>query len=154
MVCPWYWSEILNSCLQWETLYVADSKGILSNLGRAIYTEFTESVVLTEVMRQAGSDDAQIRFRQALLRLRNAAVTENDWQLFMTRTIESARVNREGLTLFDEAIRLFSTVEEVAEYNVAYIRRLGSPIAHIKAIHNCVEAKKASEDELGVFMRV
>ena len=54
----------------------------------------------TEVMRQAGSDDTQIRFRQTLLRLRNAAVTENDWQLFMTRTIESARVNRENLTLF------------------------------------------------------
>ncbi len=43
-------------------LYVADSKGILSNLGRAIYTEFMELVVPTEVMRQAGSDGAQIRF--------------------------------------------------------------------------------------------
>ena len=105
--------------------------------------------MLTKVMRQAGSDDAQIRFRQAFLRLRNAAVTENDWQLFMTRTIESAGVNRENLTLFDEAIRLFLTVEEVAEYNVAYLRRLGRPIAHIKAIHNCAEAKKASEDEAG-----
>ena len=61
-------------------LYVADLKGILSNLGRAMCTEFTESVVLTEVMRQSGRDDAQVRFREALLRLRNAAVTGNDWQ--------------------------------------------------------------------------
>ena len=130
-------------------LYVADSKGTLSNLGRAMYTEFTESVVLTEVMRQVGSDNAQIRFKQALLRLRNAAVTKNDWQLFMTRTIESTRVNKENLTLFDEAIRLFSTVEEVAEYNVAYLRRLGRPIAHIKAIHDCAEAKRPVKMKLG-----
>ena len=65
-------------------------------------------------MRQADSDNAQIKFRQALLRLRNAAVTEIDWQNFMTPTIETARVNRENLTLFDEAIQLFSTVKEVA----------------------------------------
>ena len=63
-------------------LYVADSNGILPNLARVMYTEFTESVVLTEVMRQAGSEDAQVRFRKALLRLRNAAVAENGWQTF------------------------------------------------------------------------
>ena len=67
----------------------------------------------------------------------------------MPCTIESVLVNKENLTLFDETIRLFSTVEVVAEYNVAYLCRVGRPIDYIKAIHNCAEANKNREDEAG-----
>ena len=53
-----------------------------------MYTEFVAAVVLTQVMHQAGSDPAQVRFREALLWLRNAEVTEDDWHLFMTRRFD------------------------------------------------------------------
>ena len=52
-----------------------------------MYTEFIAAVVLTQGMHQAGSDPAQVRCREALLRLRNAEVTEDDWHLFMTRRL-------------------------------------------------------------------
>ena len=57
------------------SLYMAAAKGVLSNKGRAMYAEFGAAVVLTQVMRQAGSDPAQVRFREGLLRLINAEVT-------------------------------------------------------------------------------
>ena len=78
-------------------LYMAAAKGVLSNKGRAMYTEFGAAVVLTQVMRQAGTDPAQVRFREALLRLRNAEVTD-DWHLIMTRTAGAAQRNGEDLT--------------------------------------------------------
>ena len=93
-------------------------------------------------MCQACSDPAQVRFREALLRLRNAEVTEDYWYLFMTRTAGAAQRNGEDLTRFVEAIRLFPTVERVAEYNLACLHRLNHPIAHIKAVHNCADDKK------------
>ena len=131
-------------------LYMAAAKGVLSNKGRAMYIEFGAAVELTQVMRQAGSDPAQVRFKEALLRVRKAEVTEDDdWHLFMTRTARAAQRNGEDLTRFVEAIRLFPTVERVAEYILARLHRLNSPIAHIKAVHNCAEAKKAYEVEDG-----
>ena len=39
----------------------------------------SKAVVLTQVMRQAGQDPEQVRFRDILLRLRNAQVTIEDW---------------------------------------------------------------------------
>ena len=128
---------------------MATANGVLSNKGRAMYTEFGAAVVPTQVRSQAGSDPAQVRFREALLRLRNAEVTEDDWHLFMARTAGAAQRNGEDLTRFIEAIRLFPTVEKVAEYNLARLHHLNCPIAHIKAVHNCAVAKKANEGEAG-----
>ena len=61
----------------------------------------------------------------------------------MTRTAAAAQRNGEDLTRFVEAIRLFPTLERVAEYNLACLHRLNRPIAHMKAVHNCAEAQKS-----------
>ena len=54
------------------TLYLPDVRSALSDLGRTAYQSFTEAIVLTQVMRQAGQDSEQVRFREILLKLRDA----------------------------------------------------------------------------------
>ena len=71
-------------------------------------------------MRQAGQDAGQERFRNLLLRLRNAELTVEDWKYLMTRTTGEVGDTKP----FDEALRLYPTIEAVAEHNVA-----GQPIA-------------------------
>ena len=61
-------------------LYTTDSRSDLSDQGRTAYLQFDKAFTLTQVMRQAGSDPDQVRFRDILLRLRNAQVTKEDWE--------------------------------------------------------------------------
>ena len=56
-------------------LYTTDSRSELSDQGRAAYQTFQQAVVLDQVMRQAGQDPEQVKFRDILLRLRDATVT-------------------------------------------------------------------------------
>ena len=65
-------------------LYSSDVRSALSDLGRTAYQSFSKAVVLTQVIRQAGQDHEQVRFREILLRLRDAQVTIDDWQHLMT----------------------------------------------------------------------
>ena len=67
-------------------LYTTDSRSELSDQGRAAYQIFQLAVVLDQVMRQAGQDPEQVKFRDILLRLRDAKVTLSDWNHLMTRT--------------------------------------------------------------------
>ena len=89
----------------------------ISDRGRAIYQMFNTAVVLQQQMRQNGNSIEQVAFRELLFRLRNAAVTVEDWQLLMTRSI--ARVSSSELDAFADAPRLFPTIESVCEYNLA-----------------------------------
>ena len=51
-------------------LYTSVSRSSISDLGRSAYQTFDKAVVLTQVMRQSGQDQEQVRFREILLRLR------------------------------------------------------------------------------------
>ena len=64
-------------------LYSSDDQLFLPLVGTA-YQSFSKAVVLIWVMRQAGQDPEQVRFREILLRLRDAQVTIDDWQHLMT----------------------------------------------------------------------
>ena len=67
-------------------LYTTDSRSELSDQGRTAYQTFHQAVVLDQVMWQAGQDPEQVKFRDILLRLRDAKVTLSDWNHLMTRT--------------------------------------------------------------------
>ena len=112
-------------------LYTTDSRSELSDQGRAAYQTFTQAVVLDQVMRQAGQDPEQVKFRDILLRLRNAEVTVTDWNHLMTRT----RTQVQDVSPFSSALHLIPTVEAVDEYNIAQLQASGQPIATIKAVH-------------------
>ena len=98
--------------------------------------------MLTEVLRQDGQDREQVRFRELLLHLRDGEVSVADWELLMTHCrsqVDSAA--------FDDALHLHSTVQAVAEYNVAKLRNTGEPIATMKAVHTGPNASKASPED-------
>ena len=67
-------------------LYSSDVRSALSDLGRTTYQSFSKAVLLTQVMRQAGQDPEQVRFRE-ILRLRDEQVIIDDWQHLMTRSL-------------------------------------------------------------------
>ena len=126
-------------------LYTTDSRSELSDQGRAAYQTFQQAVVLDQVMRQAGQDPEQVKFRDILLRLRDAEVTVADWNHLMTRTPTRVQV----VTPFSTALHLIPTVEAVVEYNVAQLQASGQPIATIKAVHTGPNATKAPADNAG-----
>ena len=66
-------------------LYMSVPKSSISDLGRSAYQTFDKAVVLTQVMRQREQDQEQVRFRENLLRLRDASVTKADWDHLMTK---------------------------------------------------------------------
>ena len=126
-------------------LYTTDSRSELSDQGRAAYQTFQQAVVLDQVIRQAGQDPEQVKFRDILLRLRDAKVTLSDWNHLMTRT--PTRV--QDLSPFSTALHLIPTVEAVVEYNVAQLQASGQPVATIKAVHTGANAAKAPADDAG-----
>ncbi len=124
-------------------LYTTDTRSDLSDQGRAAYLQFDKAFTLTRIMRQAGQDPDQVRFRDILLRLRNAEVTIEDWNCLMTQTPTTVS----DLTPFANALRLHPTVEAVVEHNVAKLQASGQPIATIKAVHTGANAARASADD-------
>ena len=124
-------------------LYTTDSRSDLSDQGRTAYLQFDKAFTLTQVMRQAGSDPDQVRFRDILLRLRNAQVTREDWEELMKHTPTIVQ----DLTPFTSALHLYPTVEAVVEHNVSKLKDSSQPIATIKAVHTGANAAKASSDD-------
>ncbi len=102
-------------------------------------------MVLDQIMRQSGQDPSQVLFREVLLRLRNGEVTEDDWKHLMTRT-PAQIINTSS---FNDALRLFPTLEAVVEHNVSKLHACGKPVATIKAVHSGPNASKGSSDDAG-----
>ena len=126
-------------------LYTTDTRSDLSDQGRHAYLHFEKAITLTRIMRQTGQHPDQVYFRDILLRLRNAEVTQEDWNHLMTRTPTSV----DDLTPFTNGLRLHPTVEAVVEHNVAKLQASGQPIATIRAAHTGANAAKASPDDAG-----
>lgn len=121
-------------------LYTTDTCTELSDQGRTAYLQFDRALTLTQVMRQAGNDPSQVCFRDILLCLRNAGVTQEDWEELMKQT----PTNVTDLTPFADALHLYPTVEAVVEHNIGKLKDSGQPIATIKAVHSGPNAAKAS----------
>ena len=124
-------------------LYTTLSRSIDSDLGRAAYQAFDKAVTLTQVMRQSGQDQDQVRFRELLLQLRDSQVTQEDWELLMTRSAANVADTRP----FENALHLHPLKQSVAEHNALKLRQLGRPVAAIKAIHSGTNASKATTDD-------
>ena len=126
-------------------LYTTVSRSPLSDQGSAAYQLFDRAIVLKQVMRQSGQDPDQVRFRDILLRLRDARLTISDWEQLMKQT--PAEVT--DLAPFTNALHLHPTIEAVVEHNVARLRASGHPVATIKAVHAGPNASKASSEDAG-----
>ena len=130
-------------------LYTSVSRSALSDLGRSAYQTFNRAVVLRQVMRQQGEDPEQVRFREILLRLRDARVTQADWEHLMTR--RDAQVA--DMNSFADALHLLPKVTAVAEHNLEMLHINGKPVAEIKAVHSGPRTHTASSDDAGGLMQ-
>lgn len=126
-------------------LYTITPRNQLSDLGSITYHCFNTAVTLDQIMRQNGNDADQILFRNILLRLRNGNTSLNDWEHLMSRTPSKL----DNLSTFECALRLFPTVQAVAEYNLMKLKDINRPIATIKAVHNGQNAHRASSEDAG-----
>ncbi len=126
-------------------LYTTDTRTEFSDQVRNAYQQFDKAFILDQVMRQAEHDPQQVRFRDILLRLRDAKVTVADWNHLMTQT--PAHVQE--LSPFVTSLHLHPTVEAVVEHNVTQVRASGKPIATIRAVHTGPNASKAPADDTG-----
>ena len=129
-----------------QPLYTTESRSQLSEEGMTAYQSFRSAIVLDQIIRQAGDDPEQKRFRSLLLRLRDGETTVEDWKVLMSRT--PTRVN--NLASFETALHLYPTVEAAVDHNVSKLHDTGKPIAVIKAIHTGgAYATKAPADDAG-----
>ena len=127
-----------------KPLYHAKPSSDVGEQGYQTYRMFDKVVKLTVNQRVQGMNVEQINFRELLLRLRKGESTVEDWQLLLTRQPSGIP----NLSEFEDAIRLFYSNEQVANYNHEQLTKLEHPIAHINARHSSASAKKMSSDEM------
>ena len=126
-------------------MYALPTSNQLSTHGFHIYRLFNTVVILDQVLRQGGTNPEANRFRKLLANLHDGIVTEEDWQLLLTRDPSKVTNHNE----FNDAIRLFYDKQSVAEYNIQKLQSLGVPIAKINAVHSNSTAASAKADEAG-----
>jgi ATP-dependent exoDNAse (exonuclease V) alpha subunit len=115
--------------------------------GMRLYRHFNRTVTLSVVMRQQGEDEEAQRFRTALSHLRQNTVTTEDYNLLSQRV--QAALPPDEVQLFQDALHIYATKEEVRERNYQRLRDLNVPVLISHATHQGHKAKKASTDEAG-----
>jgi hypothetical protein len=80
-------------------------------------------------------------FRLALSYIRIGQCTLEDWEVLSSRT--KARVSREEVVFFNQAVRLYAKKDAVYDYNHAHLRELEKPVIAIRANHTGQDAEKA-----------
>ena len=101
-------------------------------VGRALFLLFDRCFILETICRQKGEE--QKNFRDLLDNISNYNITDADFNLLNERCLNNLSV--EDRSQFNNAIRLFSTREEVKEYNKQALLQLQMPIVYLKAIDN------------------
>lgn len=97
------------------------------------------------MFRQEGEDPEQVKFRDALMRLREYKSSQEDHALFSERFWD--RLSPEEREGYKNTLHLLPTKEAVKQLNTQRLAALGKPVVLCKARHNGTEAKKASEED-------
>ena len=127
-----------------KPLYHSKPSTTLQEQGHLAYFMFNTVVKLTLNQRVKGSNPQQATFRNLLNRLRTGDCNKDDWNLLLTRQPSTAP----NVTEFENAIRLYYSNEEVANYNFQKLTSLQQPIAKINARHSTAAAKNISAEEM------
>ena len=127
-----------------KPLYHSKPSCILQEQGHLAYFMFNTVVKLSLNQRVKGSTPEQARFRDLLNRLGTGDCNTDDWKLLLTRQPLIVK----NINEFDNAIRLYYSNEEVANYNFQKLTSLQQPIAKINARHSPEAAKRLSADEM------
>jgi ATP-dependent DNA helicase PIF1 len=113
--------------------------------GRRVFESFNQSVTLRTVFRQIGQDVEQVKFREALLRLRTYSTTLEDYDLFSTRFWDTLTPALQ--TEFNDVLHLLPTRASVFEFNCRKLVASAKPVLRCHAKHNHAEAKKVKSDD-------
>jgi hypothetical protein len=116
-------------------------------IGRFAYQAINRTIVLDEIMRQKGQTANDVLFRQVLEELRTGPITKESWAFLISRTKDQLSDGEWGS--FHSALRLYGTRDEVGEYNMTRLARLGRPVLRLKAENHGPGAVDAPEDEAG-----
>ncbi len=104
---------------------------VIKLAAKKAYDAFTETIVLTESMRQPEEDVEACQFRDTLSQLQDEPILMENWRFLLTRAKESLPSGT--WQEFDNALRLYFCNEEVQEHNWSYLEKLGQPVMKIWA---------------------
>ena len=127
-----------------KPLYHSKPSTALQEQGHLAYLMFDTVVKLTINQRVQGYSPEQVKFRDLLMRLRTGDCNQDDWNLLLTRQPSKVK----NITEFKDAIRLYYSNDDVANYNFRKLSELQQPIARINAIHSSPAAKKISPEDM------
>jgi ATP-dependent DNA helicase PIF1 len=113
--------------------------------GCHVFESFNQSVTLQTVFRQSGQDEEQVKFREALLRLRTYSTTYEDYTLFSTQFWNNLTPALRAE--FVDVLHLLPTRASVLEFNCQKLVASGKPVLRCYAKHNHAEAKKVKSDD-------
>ena len=105
-----------------KPLYHSKPSCTLQEQGHLAYFMFNTVVKLTLNQRAKGSTPEQATFRDLLNRLHTGDCNKDDWNLLLTRPPLIAQ----NITEFENAIRLYYSNEEVANYNFQKLTSLSN----------------------------
>jgi ATP-dependent exoDNAse (exonuclease V) alpha subunit len=135
-----------DSALYWTRLEPGTGpSNIAKNAGRLAYLSFNESIELSTVMRQAGTDSVTVAFKDTLSRLRTGLTTQQDYDLLSQRFADRLPANHRDL--FHDAVLLASKHETVSRTNLTTLARAALPVVRSPARHNIPAARRASDDQ-------
>lgn len=118
-------------------LYGDGYNTIYASPGQQLFRSIHASLILPTSHRQGAG---QQLFRDLLDRLAEGATTVADWELLKTRRLDRL-VNASD---FIQSLRLFSTVNEVNNYNYTMLESLQQPVYRIQSLNNPPEANSTS----------
>lgn len=113
-------------------------------LGEQGYAQFTESIELVKIYRQA-DDEQSTRFKAVLNALRLDTITDEDFEFLSSQFI--SRIAPAELKMFDSALRLFAKRDQVKDYNDSKLLSSGLPCVRVKSINTGTGANSATDDE-------
>ena len=126
-----------------QALYAATGKkSTKQHIGFALYQQFQESYKLQETMRQQGEENES--FRQELGRLADGTFNIHDWRHWSSREL-SVLSAEERERFSTSGVKLCARKQDKVTFNEAGLRRTGSPILLLQALHNNATARRASE---------
>ena len=119
-----------------KALYIRKSNKLTTYqmLGKLLFKScFEISIVFTQVMRQKGDD--QKVFREFLDRLSNGKVTIDDWRdIILKRDFENlSPEEKKAFSEGDDVLMIASYIKDLKAYNVARVKRIGTPVALIQS---------------------
>ncbi|MCH2545601.1 MAG: AAA family ATPase [Alphaproteobacteria bacterium] len=116
--------------------------------GRLYFNELfvKNTLIFDEIMRQKG--DAQKSFRGVLDRLSNGDFNKSDWEFLKERDLFGPNFSSDQRKEFlDSATMLCALNRDLKHHNTYRIKKLGTPIFHIKSYNSPESIKSAPSSE-------